>query len=376
MTSKTYSVEGAKAIANFLLDTAEAAGRTLTSEEELLYQSIVAQIKAASPETAGRKTVNSEPHVPNAMIARPSGSLFKNTRGELFQAYRYGENFTEASVQPGECGEVIRAMLLGEELPKGVQKLQNSAGIDPTGTSFSIPLSISSRLIDLARAQSICMRAGAQTMPLPTDSAQFVKVLNDPELTWKSPWEAINVSQPTFDRVNLELKSLAGIVARSFEAAESTVNLNQALEDVLVNAIAGEIDRAILAGAGTKEPVGILNTSDVHEVDGQNAPPTDYTNVLTGIRKILNSNCPTVEQLSWASSPTVQSILQNCKATVNGDYLTQPKWVQQLKGPFETTKLQAGSETNSPNDVVCTDVIGDFSQVLVGVRPNGLFLRV
>jgi HK97 family phage major capsid protein len=87
-------------------------------------------------------------------------------------------------------------------------------------------------------------------VPLTSDKTTIARTATDPVAAWRNEAGPVAESDPTFDGVVLEPKSLAVLFKAWCELIEDSVNIEAALEAALRGALAVELDRfacAVLA---------------------------------------------------------------------------------------------------------------------------------
>lgn len=377
--NKSYSIEEARGIAKFMLSTCEAQNRKFTAEEEKLYNSIVDQLKAAAPSDAGRKTVSEEPHKPNAMVAGPTGSLFKDPAGNRIQAYRIGDRFCQSKEMADEdIGAYFRARLLGDKdrLPKS---FRNAIGTDPNGSPNLIPTEISQKVWDLARAASVVSKAGVQSIGMHSSTMNLITVSSGISPSWRgtTPWTKVPITQPGFDKVELKIFSIGALCGVSWELLEDGINAEAAITQTMQNAVSTAIDQAVLGfgvgTAGVDRPEGICDSSAVFEYPASGLGIGDYNLPVMAIRHCLEANHPgPVSSLSWLGHPAIFGTYQLLAAKGSGQYLEPPPWVREMR-QFSTTTLTNGTTNDSPPSNLYQSVYWDFNEaVIMGVRPTGI----
>lgn len=243
----------------------------LTFEESSEFEALSQALQNLELPNKGYK-VGPQPIKPKNQYLgnKPSGMTFKEPNGNLIRAYKQHDPFlTEATIEPGEVGAMIKAMLLGgDHLPTGVNRLSNSHGDDPTNLSYSIPTYISKKLYDLARAKSVTQTAGVQTVPVQGGSLSFIQITQDlvPEFrgTISNAWHPLTFQMPQFNQVQLVLRSIGCLTGISLEMAGSSSNSETWLENIMSSATAAAIDSAVLCGQGGNAPQGIVGTSGVN----------------------------------------------------------------------------------------------------------------
>lgn len=160
-------------------------------------------------------------------------------------------------------GRYLRSMVLGAR--NDVERRALTEGTDSAG-GYTVPEILSAQLIDLLRARTIAIRAGARTVPLTSDFNSVSKVATDPVPAWRAEAAAVAESDPTFDRITFMARSLAVLVKVSRELLDDSLNLETELPRVLAAAMAVELDRVAFFGSGTPpEPTGIVNVTGIGE---------------------------------------------------------------------------------------------------------------
>lgn len=349
-----------------LAKKAQTEGREFTADESALdielKNAVEAHIGAAQQIEASAGSygnpltlpVGSDALDPDGALgaSRPTGAAFRNEAGMLLRAYRNGERLASEGV-PGEIGNIVRDVW-------GDRRIQNAAiGADDPDGGYLLRPAQSGRLIDLARAASVVSRAGAQTIGMNDRDMHLLTVESDPTASWRAETVAIPASNPTFGRITLRSKTLAAIVPISLELAEDTSNGGQVIEGLLAKALAAELDRAALVGSGAgAEPRGIVNAAGVNTETGVGTP-ANWSDISSMVAKVYGQNYPgEPASLSLVYHPSVAAVYDGLVDTVNGQPLMPTPWAAAVKRHM-TTKIPT---TNM--------VIGDFSEVLIGVRQN------
>lgn len=361
-------------------------GGTFSNTEQALYDKYLEEIKQADrdmKEITDFQQKILQDHELELGVANPENcaGIWRDKKGNPVAVL--GPNHSFAGPAGGQgtyagsdgmenvsAGAIMRALALGPQNTREVMAL--SEGTDSAG-GYSVPDLIARRLIDLARAQSHVIKAGAMTVPLDTEKTTIVRVASDPVPGWRVENALVAESEPTFEPVTFQARSLAVLVKASRELLEDSVNVEQAIMMVLAAAIGNEIDRVSLLGSGVApEPTGILNSTGVNVVDmgTDGAALSRYSNLLAAHQLIADGNC---------SDPTA-AIMSNRERFAYADMvdasaqpLNRPGLIKEL--PFlGTTKLPVdlthGGATNASNMY-----LGDFSQLMFGIR-SGLRIEV
>lgn len=256
-------------------------------------------------------------------------------------------------------GNYLRSMVIGGKTD--IERRALSEGSDSAG-GYTVPDVLSAQLIDLARAQSVTIRAGAQTVPLGSDVNKIAKLLTDPAPAWRLEAGEVATSDPTFGLVNLTPRSLAVQTLISAELFEDSLNLATELPRVLAAAMAVELDRVALIGSGTApEPRGIANTAGIGTF-AQNAVTASWANLSRARTGILSANhTPT----AFIMHPRDEGDFTNLSDST-GQPLMAPAGVVAI--PMMTTTslpIDGGAGSNESQIIA-----GDFSRLLLGIRSD------
>jgi HK97 family phage major capsid protein/HK97 family phage prohead protease len=249
-------------------------------------------------------------------------------------------------------GAFLRAAVCGPRTD--VERRALAEGSDATG-GFTVPEITASAFIDRMRAATVCVRAGARTVPLTSDKTTIARLASDVTTAWRNENAEVVASDPTFEGVVFTPRSLAALVRVSRELLEDSLNIESMLERSFAAAFALEVDRVALRGSGTApEPRGITNTTGVNSVAGGGAL-TNYDKVLDAVGAILADNGPVPSAV--VMPPGVYVGTAKMKESTTNAPLARPPIVSDM----------TFYPTSSLTDVV---VLGGFDQLLLGVRSS------
>lgn len=350
-------------------DTVESAIKEL----ELTYTSRGRQTDPYGP--------NDRPHVPFARdedvrfprrgAAARGRPLFRdmNTQRPVM-AFRRGEAMS--SIGDGDeplVGSMIRAMILGEEMPGQIRNAVSTSG---DGASI-VPTIISSRLIDMARSASVCVAAGAESISVDGETKIGI-IANDPTAYWRGELQSITSSSITFSSITISPKVVGVLIPVSVEWLEDSVGGLQAIETAVSGVLGAALDKAGLMGAGGTEPTGILNATGVNARTSFGAP-SNYDGVTNAVGDILAANYNgQIENLSWVYNPATAVRYQKLTTGITNDKtpLQAPEWVSKLRR-HTTTSIPVNGGV-SPHST--SMFVGDFSQMVFGFRMGGMRFQV
>lgn len=357
---------------------AESENRDLTPEEQKTCDSLINKMENMELPSAGRKTEpnqvsnHKQPAFSVKATTDNTRPLFKNiATGEIVRGYCGTAPMNPDNDAP--LGDVLTGLLLNDlsGLPRDIQA-SLTTGSD-TGGGYLVAPQISQRVIDLARANSVVMKAGATTIPMATGELHLARLTADPSVAWRGETGAVTASKPAFGKYVLRPKTCAAIVPVSMELLEDTANAGTVIQSSLTSALGVEVDRALLEGIGAgNETLGIVNNTEVNTQTSVGTPTT-YGQITTAITSILNANYQgDISSLAWIMNPTIGGTYDGLKTGISSDNtpLEPTPWVRQLRRMY-TTNLAA---TGSPQ--AYNMVIGDFRECLVGMRTSGVVIDV
>lgn len=267
------------------------------------------------------------------------------------------------------CGQEFRGLGIGSYLRAMVRGPQNdmerralAGGTDSAG-GYTVPEALSGAMIDLLRSRSVVFQTGAQTVPLTSATNTIAKIASDPVPGWRAENAAIAESDPTFGAVVMQPKSLAVLVKVPRELLDDSVNINRALPEVLVSAMAAELDRVALLGSGSgSEPTGIVNFSGLtsNGFAGGSLASFGYVPLIqarTALRT-ANSDC-TGYVMSTRDEGTFAELVD-----ANSQPLQLPPAIRDVP-MLSTSKMPVDGGAGSDESQI---IAGDWSRLLIGMR--------
>lgn len=261
-------------------------------------------------------------------------------------------------------GKVLRGVISGNW--DGAEAERRAMGTT-TGSAggYTVPTTLSSQVIDRARAQTRVVEAGAITMQMETQEVNIPRILTDPVVAWRGEHDQITPVDFTFGSLTLTAKSLATIVKVSVELLQDGVNAGRIIDDVLAKAIAQEWDRAALFGSGTNdEPTGVAShaTSQTVLGSGNGLVPTDYEFMVDAIGDVLGKNhTPTGVMLA------PRTLVTMAKFTDQTDQPLQAPGLVTSVAQYPTNQIPT-NQTVGTNADCSSMIVGDWSQLVLGLR--------
>lgn len=301
--------------------------------------------------------------VPLSRDSKAAG--WADQRGNPVRVLAPRESFADERYRGPSLGNILRAMVTGPR--NDAERRALAEGTDSAG-GYTVPVPLAAEFIDRLRAQSVVFRAGARTVPMTSETLAIARLETDPTMAWRAENAEITASDPTFGRVLLEAKSLAGLVKVSRELLDDSVNISEMLERAFTQAAALEFDRAILYGTGADDqPTGIATTSGINEVSmGTNgAALASYDKLIDTVYEMQVDNAGDPTAAIW--HPRTGAAIAKLKDG-NGLPLTEPEMIGRIP-KLRTTAIPI-TETQGSSSVASSIIFGDFRDCLVGLRSS------
>lgn len=264
-------------------------------------------------------------------------------------------------------GKLVKGMATGKW--DGAEKEQQVVAANRDGSGgVLIPTPLSNELVNMVRAQSVLMTAGARTVPMTSSTLVFAKQTGDIKPHWKKEGAPINETDADFEPVKFEAKTLVGMSDITIELLEDALNIDQVVTQSIVNALALELDRVGLLGAGTDiEPQGIYNREGIQK-QAVGKALENYKEFSKAVTSILSAN-GTPNGVIY--SPRTYGEL-DALTDASGQPLNAPKSYENLTHKLTTT--QVPNDLGTKNDGSFA-VVGDFTKLWYGVR-TGVTIEV
>jgi len=147
----------------------------------------------------------------------------------LSRKHRFADNLPAEmrSQEPLDMNVLWRGILCNRwpsrECPerKALGEASGSAG------GYTLPLEISAQYIDFARANSVCIQSGAQTLPMTNATLRVPVLASDPVSTWKQENAPLTDTSITLDKRDATAKTLMSWLYMSVELAEDSPLISQ-----------------------------------------------------------------------------------------------------------------------------------------------------
>lgn len=352
-TLETFETERKKAIAEMELMISDNPNG-FTQEQQSKFDSLKSKAELAKikiEEYKASRPISTGVTVPDILPTNYDtfNSGWTDTQGRSVKVYSPTDKLGSGEFS---VGKYIKGALSGNW--SGAERehgLFAATTTNQAGGAYLMPSVLQSEFIDLFRANTVLVQAGANTVELQSGSDKIARVISDPTAQVKVELEAFDGSNPNFDLVSFTPFTIGAYVQISKELAQDAQNIEQILQSTMSAAVGQKLDLLGLYGAGTTEPVGLLNYDSINAVP---VDTFDYDTILDGLAENEKENCYTSSV--YVCSPSVSNTLSKLKETGTGAYLVPPVDVQKLRKLVST-------------NVEDTDlVLGDFSNLYLGIR--------
>jgi HK97 family phage major capsid protein len=223
-------------------------------------------------------------------------------------------------------------------------------------------------VIDSLRPLSAVLRAGAQPVSGIIANLAIPRQTGGATVTWQAGEGAsVTAADPALGQLSIVSRT---IIARVDFSRQLLVQAPRLLDRMLTrelgSAIATELDRVALQGAGGVQPLGILNTLGIPTVSGTTL---GVAGLLSFQRKLLDNNGQSTPLgFSYITTPAVAELLgqrPNFAAGTAGAV-----W----QGPLAEGRVLGAPAFATPNMATGSMVAGDFSRLLIAEFFDGVEL--
>jgi HK97 family phage major capsid protein len=216
-------------------------------------------------------------------------------------------------------------------------------------------------VLDHLRVESVLLRAGARFLPVTGRVAHIARTLSDGVASWVPEGQEIPSSAPAGDELVLRPRKAANVVSLSRESiADAPVSELDMVGTALTRSVATSLDtKAFSTDAATDTAPGGLRS--VATALPSAVGPIDVDGILRSIGEVAKVGATANAVLI---NPTDATSLRLQK-DAGGDYVLQPDAQAAGAENIGGARLLA-----VPSLPVGTAIIGDMSQVIVGVRTD------
>jgi len=294
-----------------MLDRCDAERRELTASERRDYSRLEGDLDRINAdirehEAGQRRGDGAPPDIAAEGAPIRSSASILGERGEILapeqrvadwvrsrpQSFgeRPGDDIDPEESRSFSLGRAVRGMVSGQWDGADAERRALSEGTDSAG-GFLTPEILSGPIIDKVRNQARVLQAGARTVPLESDKQSIPRLKASTTGEWRKEGEEVGGTDPEFERVTFEPKTLAVMLKMNMELFEDMLPESaQAIEADITKALSLELDRVCMRGSGVApEPKGVLNQTSVTTVKF-NKTPEDYDVLSDAVGTLLEAN--------------------------------------------------------------------------------------
>jgi HK97 family phage major capsid protein len=222
--------------------------------------------------------------------------------------------------------------------------------------------------VDFPVNKLVLEQMGARIMTGLTDNVDIPRIVAGTDAAFKAENASQDESSPTFANLSLTPKRLPTKV----QVSSKLLKQKSAVDQLVVRNITAQLNaifqKRIVNGAGTTEPLGILNTSGIGNQDiGTNGGALTWAAALAQVKAVGTSDLIDGDSLyyltNWAVYAHARNILRT--AGVAGYIIDDNDRI----GAFQTkyTNSVPATLTKGTSNSICSALIfGDFSKLAVG----------
>lgn len=357
-----------------IADKAEKENRDLSEGEQREFTATMRQYQLAAAEVetirASLPTLNlpvgfqlgdDMDHYGVGNVAAPSQWI--DSEGRPVHVLARGQRLQDLPVAadakrvetPHGLGHVVAAIARGswDRCPQDIRAAMS--GNDNSLGGVMVPSPLANQVFDYARAQSAIWQAGAVTIPMTSDDLTVARQIEDPAMELKGENEAFTLGDLSFDAIRFVSRKIGAVIVMSRELAADAPNAAEVVSQALAKALATEVDRLALVGAGASQPVGLTNTSGIGSTGSIGAIAWEDVHAAAVGVKAAN-HAPN----AYICHPTIAGDLD---IITSGAGETAAKlW---LGPPPSVAGLQRYETTNATTALL---FVGDFTKLLIGLR--------
>lgn len=236
---------GLRREAEDIIDSVQESGRTsLTKAEQERFDTIT-------------ETLDAERLREEVRSAKTISSGLEVTRDK--KVYRSDERLSDRTPGSNDLSldRMVRGMATGYWDGAEAERRAMGEGTDSAG-GFLVPSPLANRIFDLARAESVCIAAGAQTVPMTSETLKYAKVNTDVSsgIGIVAENATISASDYVFGSETLTAFKLASRHEVSLELLEDGQGIESFIERSLAEQFALAVDSQLLSGGGSSAPLG------------------------------------------------------------------------------------------------------------------------
>ena len=264
----------------------------------------------------------------------------------LTKSHKFGDNLPAGYEKRGlDFGKMLKGMVTGNWSEAGEERKALSEASGGAG-GYLLPTEVAAQWIDFARANSVCVAAGARSLPMGGSQLRIPVLSTDVVCTWKQEMADVQEVSPALDKVDATAHTLAGELIVSMELFEDAPMIGDIVQSAFSRSMGQQLDAAALTGSASYGPVGLLTNCLVHQTPAT-AGTLAFDEISHAIQSIANRN---YSANAYIVGPDGDGGLNRTKASTAGTYLDPPA---------DVARLSRYVTTATDNDVF----VGDFTKL-------------
>ena len=370
-----------------LIDTIQSEKRTPSHEEEKSYQRLIEEIESLGKvieiednrlRREAQELINSDFNsrsMPDLVWS--NSELHENRLPKAFErTYRAMFCPRGESLDNGEWrnfDEFAIAVRFGR-----IDERLNRALVEgmPSDGGFAVPTQFAAEIFDVALESEI-VRPKATIHPMTSNEKKIpATVIGDHSSNvyggvvayWKGEGQDLTSAEPSYRSLTLMAQKLTVYGKSSSEWLEDAVMASDSIQRTFANGLSWYLDKAFLKGTGTGQPLGVLNSDclvEVEKLEGQVAGTINYSNV-TEMFSRLHPAC--YKNAAWIAHPTTIPQILRLSVPIGAAGAPVPV-LQEKNGQFILlTRPIIFSEKMEPLGSKGDILLADFSQYAIGLR--------
>jgi HK97 family phage major capsid protein len=373
--------------ANGILNKAEAEKRNTSDEENTTFDAVIADIEAkkALLKTTTRQLDFEKSQADAAAVAGAAGNGgAKYTDGDVKDIRKF--SMLDAINQAAEMKTNERRDFEGvvsDVIAEGRKEMREAGKV---GSGITIPssmiqwgsekrdLTVTAEgadlvqttiggLIPLLRPKPIVQSMGAQMLTGLQGDLQLPRHSAAAAMAWEGENDANAETTPTFDKVDFSPNRVGGFTDLSQKLLrQSSVGMNNWVQNELSTALALEIDSTAIAGLGSgDQPTGILNIAGIGAVAmGTNGLAVTYAQIVAAMKEVDIDNA-LMGSVGWLTNPKVKAsmmVVPKQGSGVEGNFI--------LNDPNNLIGYKIGYSTQVPSTLTKGSSSGICSALIFG----------
>jgi HK97 family phage major capsid protein len=260
----------------------------------------------------------------------------------------------------------------GYAVPMGFEQRVDivSTGLPSAGPGSNIIATDlrASEFIDILREQLVVRRLGARVLTGLTGNVAIPRLKQSATSYWFAENAAITASDVQLDQVTLSPKHCGALVEFSRNMLlQSSPDIEQLLRMDFAAVLARAIDRAAIAGGGSDEPSGVLDTQGIGDVSAGAAGGAVTLAVLAEVLSKVEQANAASGSLAWLTNFKVLAELRTTPKVASTDSVMLMDGATLMGYPVAVSSLVPDTlDEGASGSVLSALIFGDWSQLILG----------